>query len=42
MLEAEKETLVNQIYDLRLLLKRISEDGDRKAEYIKRKTVSFK
>ena len=39
MHEAEKESLVNQIYDLRLLLKKVNADGDKKVEYLKTKTV---
>jgi hypothetical protein len=40
MLENEKETLQNQIYDLRSLLKKVNTDGDIRLNYIKNKNVS--
>jgi hypothetical protein len=39
MQEAEKENLVNQIYDLRQLLKIVNEEGEVKVAYINKKNV---
>lgn len=41
MHEAEKESLVNQIYDLRQLLQRINQQGENKLTFIKNKHVSI-
>lgn len=39
MLEAEKESLVNQVYDLRQLLRKVNDEGERKVEHFKNKNV---
>ena len=41
MLEAEKESRVNQIYDLRQLLQKVNKQGESKLVYIKNKNVSY-
>jgi len=41
MLEAEKESLVNKISDLRSLLKKVNDEGEKRVNYIKNKNVSF-
>ncbi|CDW78860.1 UNKNOWN [Stylonychia lemnae] len=42
MLEAEKESLVNQIYDLRQLLQKVNQQGEKKVSYIKNKNASLR
>lgn len=39
MLEAEKETNVNKIADLRTLIKKVNEDGEKRVNNIKNKNV---
>ena len=38
-LEAEKDSLVNQVYDLRQLMQRVNQQGERKISQIKSKNV---
>ena len=39
-LEADKESLVNQIYDLRQLMQRVNQQGEKKLTHLKTKNVS--
>ena len=39
MLEADKESLVNQIYDLRQLMQRVNQQGEKKLTHLKTKNV---
>jgi len=41
MLEAEQDSLVNTIYDLRQLLNKVNDEGENDLKYIKNKNVSL-
>lgn len=39
MLEAKKDNLINQVYDMRLLLDRVNEEGENKLQFLSNKNV---
>ena len=41
MLEAEKDSHVNKIADLRTLLRRVNKEGEKRINFIKNKNVIF-
>jgi hypothetical protein len=41
MLEAEKDSNINKISDLRALLRKVNEEGEKRVSYIKNKNVNI-